>query len=919
MFDSVADAIMIHGEGGIVLEANTAACERLGYSRDEMIGKKPGDFIAPEQHHLVEDRIDRIFTTGGLFGESVHIAKDGRRIPIELNCRRIQYDGKAAFVSVARDITERKKAHEEFLRSEERVRQLVQNTDDLIMMQDPEGRYLYYNGPAKYGFTAEDLVGKTPHDFHSRELADAYVEETKKVVESGKSSSAERPVHWKGEELWFLEHRYPIRDAKGHVVAVGTISRNITLRKKAELDRETAFKSAELRRSEISALLAAARSVMECYFFQDAARCIFEGLKEVVGAVSGFVTLLSEDRKSLDIVLIESPHLASHKMPTSLPMKGMRAEAIKSASVIYDNSYEHTLPPEHIKVKSALFAPIVLGNTVEGLICLTDKVGGFNENDRASAKAFCEIASLALQNSRIIASLRESEQRLELALHGADLSLWDWNIPSNSITYDQRFVDILGYKPEEINGVSDLSVPMMHPDDLIVVKERMQEHLDGLAPHFDHVVRWRSKAGEYRVISTQGRIVERDQSGKPLRVIGTHLDITDSVKAEEEKSKLQEQLLQAMKMESIGRLAGGVAHDFNNLLSPIIGYSDLGLLKYQNDEQLAHYFGQIRFAADKASSLTSQLLAFGRKQILSMRRINLNRTIEEFSAILKRLIGEDVELTFNLSPDVGTVKADPDQVQNVVMNLAVNARDAMSARGKITIETMPVRLDREYCRKKPELRPGDYCVLAVSDTGSGMTEELIPHIFEPFYTTKERGKGTGLGLATVYGIVKQHGGHITVDSVIDKGTTFRIYLPSLGDAPEDEQKRESPASEVAQGSGTILVVEDEEMVRTMVCEALEEGGYNVLCADTPDRALEIAEEHDGRIDLLLTDVVMPHMNGKELYAKLSATAPHTRVLYMSGYTYNVVAQHGILEQEIAFLPKPFTIEALAKAVSDALA
>ncbi len=385
-----------------------------------------------------------------------------------------------------------------------------------------------------------------------------------------------------------------------------------------------------------------------------------------------------------------------------------------------------------------------------------------------------------------------------------------------------------------------------------------------------------------------------------------------------ELSQAQDQLRQAQKMEAIGKLAGGVAHDFNNLLTAITGYSELIMSSdLAQGDPVRGNVEQIRQAADRAASLTGQLLAFSRRQMLHPRILNLNVVVANIDKMLRRLIGEDIDLVTVLAPALGRVKADPGQLEQVLMNLAVNARDAMVQGGKLTIETADVELDGAYALRHLAVRPGPYVMLAVSDTGCGMDAETRSHLFEPFFTTKERGKGTGLGLSTVYGIVKQSGGNIWVYSEPGRGTTFKIYLPRVEEAAE---ALVAPAASItpARGSETLLVVEDDEAVRSLARKVLERQGYTVLEARDGDEALAIGEGHAGPIPLMLTDVVMPGRSGRDVARQLAAVRPDMKVLYMSGYTDNAIVHQGVLDPGIAFLPKPFTPDALARKVREVL-
>ena len=391
---------------------------------------------------------------------------------------------------------------------------------------------------------------------------------------------------------------------------------------------------------------------------------------------------------------------------------------------------------------------------------------------------------------------------------------------------------------------------------------------------------------------------------------GVLIDIT-------EHKRLEEQFLQAQKMESVGRLAGGVAHDFNNLLTMINLYSDMALRSLEPSNPLRQDLEEIHKAGDRAAQLTRQLLAFSRRQVLEMHTLNLNEVLQGLAKMLPRLIGEDVTLEMKPAPDLGNVRADPGQIEQVVVNLVVNARDAMPDGGQLTLETANVTLDRPVLRRHPDVVVGDYVMLAISDTGTGMTEEVKAHLFEPFFTTKGLGKGTGLGLATVYGIIKQHQGHIWVYSEPGLGSTFKIYLPRVEEEPA-KLSRLNESATLPRGTETVLVVEDEPAVRGVAVRVLSGLGYRVLEASHGAEALQVAATCGQAIHLLLTDVVMPEMNGKALSEQLTALYPGLKVLFVSGYTDETVARRGVLGAGVPFLQKPFPPAGLAHKVREVL-
>ncbi len=422
------------------------------------------------------------------------------------------------------------------------------------------------------------------------------------------------------------------------------------------------------------------------------------------------------------------------------------------------------------------------------------------------------------------------------------------------------------------------------------------------------------KSGERFPVEINSNIVY--QHGTPY-ILAVVRDITDRKQAEEEQEKLQDQLNQAQKMESVGRLAGGVAHDFNNMLGVILGNTELALTEVDMYHPLHEYLKEIKKAAQRSADVTRQLLAFARKQTISPKVLDLNETVVGMLKMLQRLIGEDIDLIWLPGNKLWLVRMDPSQIDQILANLCVNARDAIVNTGKLTIETGNVTFDEAYCADHPGFFSGDFVLLMVNDDGCGMDKETLNNLFEPFYTTKDKEKGTGLGLATVYGIVKQNNGFINVYSVPEQGTTFKIYLPRYENAGE-QVLQEKPLSAHAQGSETIILVEDEPAILSMTTIMLERLGYTVLTAATPGEAIRAAREHAGTIHLLMTDVVMPEMNGRELFGNLLSIYPNLKCLFMSGYTANVIAHRGVLEESVYFIQKPFSMWNLSVKVREVL-
>jgi PAS domain S-box-containing protein len=465
---------------------------------------------------------------------------------------------------------------------------------------------------------------------------------------------------------------------------------------------------------------------------------------------------------------------------------------------------------------------------------------------------------------------------------------------------------ILGYTAEEWLEQSENWLRFVHVDDHAAVNEAEQAGLKG-----------KSFQAEYRVTRKDGRTVWISDTATITKGSENH-PVMEGIMVDISERKLMEmQSQQARRMEAVGRLAGGIAHDFNNLLTIIKGYTELARQRTEGQPALRNDIERIEDASERAAALVRQLLAFSRKQVLQPKNLDLNGIVRSLEQLLRRLMGEDIRMQTNLAANIGTIKADPSQIEQVLMNLVVNARDAMPHGGKLVVETCNVELDQGYASEHVSVKPGKYVMLAVSDTGVGMNAETVAHIFEPFFSTKGGTRGTGLGLSTSYGIVKQSGGYIWVYSEPEEGTTFKIYLPRVDEAaePTTAVRLKTPAQK---GTETILLVEDNEAVRDLTETVLTSYGYKVIVTQNPEHAQRVAETPGADIQLVLTDVVMPSMSGRELVRKLTAKCPHLRVLYMSGYTDNIITCSGVLEPGLAFLQKPFTPALLAQKVREVL-
>jgi PAS domain S-box-containing protein len=511
------------------------------------------------------------------------------------------------------------------------------------------------------------------------------------------------------------------------------------------------------------------------------------------------------------------------------------------------------------------------------------------------------------ERNRATAALRTAEERMRFALDAAGVGIWDMDYNTGVLRWSEIIEAHYGLRPGTFGGTYDAFIERVHPDD----RESVLDAIGKAVKHGtdvsllnrsiwpDGTVRWLSGAGR----------VHLDEHGEPLRGFGISLDVT-------ERRTLEAQYQQAQKMEALGRLAGGVAHDFNNLLTVILGYCELLLAEPDPQDRRRAGILKIHAAGSSAAGLTRQLLAFSRKQIIEPTLLDLNAVVTDMRAMLGRLIREDVTVVLDLRPELAPVKVDRGQVEQVIMNLAVNARDAMPGGGTLTIETANVELDEDYAKSDLSVKPGPYVVLTVTDTGTGMTPQVQARLFEPFFTTKAVGTGTGLGLATVHGIVTQSGGRVSVSSEVGRGTSFRVYFPRA-DAEAVVLETPPPMPRLQTGAQTVLVVEDEEGLREVARKLLQAQGYTVLIAANADEAVR-QFEGNASIDVLLTDVVMPGASGPELTRRLVERRPALKVIYMSGYTEEALAQHGVLKPGIAFLHKPFTSETLGRKICEVL-
>jgi PAS domain S-box-containing protein len=703
--------------------------------------------------------------------------------------------------------------------------------------------------------------------------------------------------------------------------------------KELEAKREQFIKMLDRRNRDLAFLIQAIQAFISTLQLDQVLDTILEGVRQCLNVTACSVWLI--DLETNELVCRQAVG------PQSDVVRGWRLEPGEGLAGWVAHSGESLIVPDtradkrhykgvdqhiQLEVRSVISVPLQLKEKVIGALHVLDtEVNRFGETDLTLLESLAVIAAIAIENAQLYEQAQQEisqRERTEAALRASEerfrqviVSVSD-HIYVTELLPDGQHINLYlspdvepltGYPQELFMADRDFwPAIVIHPDD----RAAARAHAEQLSTGQDGQI-------EYRLIRSDGEIIWVRDSARVKRdhrskiIYGVVSDIT-------ERKQLEEQLYQSQKMEAIGLLAGGVAHNFNNLMTVITGYSELLDSRLNQGDSLRQDVEQIRKAGEQAAALTGQLLAFSRKQVLQPRVLDLNTVVGNMDQMLRPIIGEDIDLVIALDQKLGPVKADPGQMEQVIMNLVINARDAMPRGGKLTIETANAELDESYTRLHVDVKPGIYVMLAVSDTGDGMAEETRAHIFEPFYTTKEQGQGTGLGLATVHGIVNQSDGHIWVYSEPSHGTTFKIFLPEIETGKQIHRPPEKSAGS-ARGFESILLVEDENMVRDLAHRILLDDGYTVLVTRHGAEALQICEQHSGPIHLLVTDVVMPGgLSGRELADRLKSLRPEMKVLYMSGYPDKAIVHHGVLDPGIAFLDKPFTPTALTQKVREVL-
>ncbi|HKS80740.1 MAG TPA: PAS domain S-box protein [Candidatus Acidoferrales bacterium] len=898
-------AIVVLDSAGRIQMCNPAFENLFGYYMAEILGKPLDPLLAVEEELSEAAELTKRASNGEVIRtQTKRRRSDGRLIDVQVQGVPLVVKGKrTGCFAMYEDISEHRRAEEARRQAEEKFRSLFENAVEGIFQSTPEGRFLSVN-PAlarMCGYSSPKDMVESVHDLAKT----GYVDPTQRdeyirlIEERGTVENFEYQIWRKdGEIIWVSENSRAIRDKSGRTICYEGTVEDVTERRRSELERQATF--------EIISGVNTTNNLDELLHRVHAALC------KVLYAENCFVALCDPGAEMfhfpflVDQFDIAPPPQRVGRSCTAYVYRTGRAMLIPQMvfdQLVMEGEVELVGTPS----PSWLGVPLKTPAATIGVLVVQhyEKENAYTQRDLEFLASVGGQIALAIERKRADEKVREGEERLRVLMEQLPAVLW-------TVDRNLRFTSALGaglarlgLKPERLVGTSlleyfeteDRSFPPIAAHRRAVAGEPVTFHLE-----------WKNGSYTFHVEPM------RASDGELLGAICMALDVTD-------RKQLEEQFRQAQKMEAVGRLAGGIAHDFNNLLMVIQGYADLLTDRLPEGEGLRRNAEQIQMAAQRATGLTRQLLAFSRKQMLAPKVLNIQSIISEMEKILRRLIGEDVELLTSSESDLWLVKADRSQIEQVVMNLAVNARDAMPQGGRLTIEACNVELDESFGHAPAMLARGKYVLLAVTDNGIGMDAETQAHIFEPFYTTKEKGKGTGLGLATVYGIVKQSGGYIWVYSEPGHGTTFKIYLPRI-----EEESGTSPAREgrsdthsLPKGCETVLLVEDEKGVRELAREYLQMLGYKVIDAEAGHTALELASMHAGSIDLLMTDVVMPGISGRELAQRVLQVRPGIKILYMSGYTDQAVVHHGILEDDAILLQKPFTLATLASKLREILA
>ncbi len=904
LFNRMADAVfVIDAETLRFLDCNNAACQAYGYSREELLAMTPIPLHPPEERELALRRLREKKWTQR---EYTHVTKDGRRLAVEVRTTNVPYQGRDAHLSIVHDVSERQQAEDALQLQSAYLEQLIESAPEGIAVLDNQHNLLRVNREftRMFGYLPEEIVGRPLELLVPIERINecSFI---LNALDRGQTINVETIRRRRdGSPVEVSMLGTPI-NVSGSPVALYLIYRDITESKRAEralIESESKFR-------------AVAETAASAIYIHDNSRFLY--VNRACEQISGY---------SRTELMAMDPGLLVH--PEFRDEMRRRGEArLRGEST--PSRYEFKIVTKSSEIRWLDFS----ANSIafEGQHATLATAVDITERKRAEElqRALYRIAdqtSAATDLQAFYPAIHSIVGEL-MDARNFYIALYDEDTGRLSFPY---FVDQEDPTPAPKplgKGLTEYVLRTGEP--LLASPERFAElvrlgevEMIG-APSIDWLgvpMKTGDKAFGVLVVQSYCENVRYGARDKEiLNFVGQHVATAiEHKRAENALRQSEKQLWQSQKMEAVGRLAGGVAHDFNNLLTVIKGYTELMLEDLKPSDPMRTEMEEVQKAADRAAALTRQLLAFSRRQVLAPKVVNLNYLVEDMNKLLRRLLGEDIELCIRLDENLGNAKADPGQIEQVIMNLAVNARDAMPRGGKLTLETANLELDQAYAREHAMVKSGPYVMLAITDTGSGMDAETLAHVFEPFFTTKEQGKGTGLGLSTVYGIVKQSGGYIWPYSEPGMGTSFKIYLPRVDEKAERAQARAQASPELG-GTETILLVEDEEGVRALTRQLLQRHGYTVLEAEHGQDALLLCERYSGPIHLLLSDVVLAaQMSGRELVQRLSPLRPEMKVLYMSGYSDEAIVHHGVLAPGTAFLQKPFTTESLMRKLREVL-
>jgi len=898
-FNALDDLVFVFDPEGRILFANPAAQNLLGYTPAELAGMAAFDFHPPEQ------RQEAAKLLAGVIAGKITIcpiplqARDGTRILVETKILHGQWRGKDALFGMGRDITERKQAEEAVRQSEERYRAVVETAPDVVYAISDKGVFASLNPAfeAITGWARTEWLGKSFAPLVHPEDASLAVEMFQKVLRGDKPPPYELRILSKSGKYLVGEFTSTPYIRDGKVAGKLGIVRDITERKRAE----KALRQGEVRLERINRCLLELGPNFDSNINRLTALC-----GELLGATCALYNRLQGDLLCSQGQWQTPPGFKSEDAPTGHicydVIRNNREDAVVITNLPRTSYAESDPNVRAYGLQTYMGCAVKCEGKAVGSLCV---VYGTDYQPTDDDRRILGIIASAIGNEDTRKQAEAELNRLMTAIEQTPESVVITDTEGRILYVNPVFERVTGYSRAEVIGQNPR-----------LLKSNRQDSA------FYRQLWGKISAGEV----WRGRFINKKKDGTlftedaviaPVRdekgAVTNHIAIKRDISHELE---LEVQYRQTQKIDSIGRLAGGVAHDFNNILAVICGHTDLALAQLSPDAPLRSNLECIQESADHAANLTRQLLAFGRGQVIEPRRINLNELIVNLNKMLRRLIGEDIKLVTQTAPDLGLIKADPGQIEQVLLNLVVNARDAMPDGGTLTIRTDNVTLDEDYARSHL-ISPGDYVMVSVSDTGVGMTDEVKQHIFEPFFTTKEQGKGTGLGLATCFGIIQQSNGHIHSDSQVDKGTQFKIYLPRVWGVEDPISSREVPVS-LPQGTETILLAEDEPSLRQLMARVLRTQGYTVLEATDGHEALTLAQANGAKIQLLLTDAIMPGLSGKTLAEWLGQVNPAIRVLFISGYINNNAVRDAMSRPGTFFLQKPFNPLDLTKRVREAI-